>query len=106
AYQMAYLKAHHFDMFMVALLNGVIGNENLTDDYFKEIKANQVKLLPPDINASTDRYIYTQKGILLPLLIIKSLGRNAVSKIMDIRKDSLFSDFMDFKLRLKKEINE
>ncbi|MFU8793611.1 MAG: DNA polymerase III subunit alpha [Acholeplasmataceae bacterium] len=106
AYQMAYLKANHFDIFMVALLNSIIGNESLTQDYYQELKNNHVMLLPPDINASTDQYLYTQKGILMPLLSVKSIGRPTVSKILEVRKEGLFKDFLDFKLRIKKEINE
>ncbi|MBU1094835.1 MAG: DNA polymerase III subunit alpha [Firmicutes bacterium] len=106
AYQMAYLKANYFAIFMTTLLSSVTGNEGLTNDYLTEIKKHQIKILPPDINLSTDQYIHQNGSIYLPLLAIKSIGRNTVQKIIEERKNGIFADYQDFKLRMKKELNE
>ncbi len=107
AYQMAYLKANYFPIFMTILLSSVTGNEGLTQDYLNELKKHQVKILPPDINISSDQYIYLNQTIYMPLLAIKSIGRLTVQKIIEERLvNGNFKDYQDFKLRVKKEIND
>ncbi|MDO9629683.1 MAG: DNA polymerase III subunit alpha [Acholeplasmataceae bacterium] len=107
AYQMAYIKANYYPVFMTILLSSVTGNDGLTKDYLNELKKHQIKILPPDINISTDQYIYLNKTIYMPLLSIKSIGRLSVQKIISERTaNGLFKDYQDFKLRMKKEIND
>lgn len=106
AYQMAYLKANYFALFMTTLLSSVTGNEGLTNDYLNEIKKHQIRILPPDINLSTDQYIYQNNAIYLPLLAIKSIGRLTVQKMIDERSRGAFTDYQDFKLRMKKDLND
>ena len=107
AYQMAYLKANYFSIFMTILLSSVTGNEGLTQDYLNEVRRKNIKILPPDINLSTDQYVTLDGVIYLPLLAIKSIGRLTVNKIIEERLEKgPFQDFLTLKLRLKKEINE
>lgn len=106
AYQMAYLKANYFPIFMTVLLSSIIGNESLTQDYLSEAKKQHIEILAPDIQHSTNIYQYESGKILLPLLAIKSIGRNTVAKIIEERQNGLFKNYADFKLRLKKDINE
>jgi DNA polymerase III, alpha subunit len=103
---MAYLKANYFPLFMTTLLSSVTGNEGLTNDYVSEVRKNQIEILPPDINLSSDQYIYTDHAIHLPLLSIKSIGRLTVQKIIEERSNGPFKDYQEFKLRMKKEIND
>jgi DNA polymerase-3 subunit alpha len=104
---MAYLKANYFPIFMTVLLSSVTGNENLTIDYLNELKKKHVKVLPPDINLSGIDYKFIDNTIYLPLLSVKSIGRLTVEKILNERnQNGLFKDYQDFKLRMKKEINE
>jgi len=106
AYQMAFLKAHYFPIFMTSLLSNVIGNEQAVNDYLHEIRRQNIIILPPHINHSTNQFIYENNSIYLPLVSIKSIGRLASSKIIEERKNALYKDYQDFKLRIKKEINE
>ncbi|MBU1142804.1 MAG: DNA polymerase III subunit alpha [Firmicutes bacterium] len=107
AYQMAYLKANYFEVFMTILLSSVTGNEGLTQDYLNELKKHQVTILPPDINLSTDQYLFTNNSIYMPLLAIKSIGRLTVQKMIEERNtNGIFKDYQDFKLRMKKDIND
>lgn len=106
AYQMAYLKANYFSFFMNVLLSSVIGNDNLTIDYINEVKRHQIQVMPPSIQLSTDQYILFEDKIYMPLLAIKSLGRLSVQKILDERQNGPFTDYQNFKLRMKKEIND
>ena len=107
AYQMAYLKANHFAIFMTILLSSVTGNESLSVDYINELRKNHIEVVSPDINLSTDKYIYHQGRVVLPLLAVKSIGRSALSKIIENREEQgVFKDYQDFKRRLKKELND
>jgi len=106
AYQMAYLKANYFPLFMTTLLSSVTGNEGLTNVYVSEVRKNQIEILPPDVNLSTNQYTYASNAIHLPLLSIKSIGRLTVQKIIEERSNGPFIDYQDFKLRMKKEIND
>lgn len=107
AYQMAYLKANYFGLFMTVLLSSVTGNDGLTSEYLQEIRKKNISILPPDINQSTDSYIHDNQGIRLPLLSIKSIGRQTVSRIIDERQQNgPFTDYQNFKVRMKKDIND
>jgi DNA polymerase III subunit alpha len=107
AYQMAYLKANYFGVFMTILLSSVTGNEGLTAEYLQEIRKKNIPILAPDINLSTDSYAYDSEGIRLPLLSIKSIGRQTVIRIMDERKlNGPFIDYQNFKYRMKKDVND
>jgi len=107
AYQMAYLKANYFSYFMSVLLTSVIGNENLTNDYLNKLKKKNIEIMPPDINISTNEYVLFNNQIFLPLLSIKSIGKQTSEKIIvDRLENNIYKDYQDFKLRMKKEINE
>ncbi|MFH0767648.1 MAG: DNA polymerase III subunit alpha [Bacillota bacterium] len=106
AYQMAYLKANYYPLFMTILLSSVTGNDGLTNDYLNEVRKHQIRILPPNINQSTDRYIYENDAIYLPLLAIKSIGRLTVQRISEERTKGIFTDYQSFKLRMKKDFNE
>lgn len=107
AYQMAYLKTHYFGIFMTILLSSVTGNEGLTAEYLQEIRKKNISILPPDINLSSESYTYNPEGIRLPLLSIKSIGRQTVLRIIDERKQNgPFTDYQNFKFRMKKDVND
>src|SRR3989339_126928 len=107
AYQMAYLKANYFLVFMSILISSVTGNESLTMDYITEIKGHGYEIKPPHINLSTDRYIISNDALIMPLHAVKSIGRVALQKIMENRDEQgSFKDYQDFKRRMKKEIND
>lgn len=106
AYQMAYLKTNYYPYFMTILMSNVIGNSQTTFDYIQDVKRHQISILPPDINESTHRYQLTKKGIRMPLTQIKNLGQVLVKKILEVRKDGLFKNYQDFKLRLQSVLNQ
>ncbi|MCF7932217.1 MAG: DNA polymerase III subunit alpha, partial [Acholeplasmataceae bacterium] len=106
AYQMAYLKANYFGVFMTVLMTSVIGNESLTREYVQEVKKHGIRILPPDIHRSGEHYVYDKDSITLPLSAIRSISRNTVAKILDIRKEGPFGDYQQCKTRLKGAIND
>lgn len=106
AYQMAYLKANYFSIFMTILLTSVIGNEGLTKDYILELKKQKIKVYPPHIHLSSDIYQNNVDGIYMPFQSIKSFGKLTVLKMLEVRNESPFTDYNDLKLKLKKVIND
>lgn len=106
AYQMAYLKANYYQIFMSILLSNVIGNDQTIYDYILDLRKNGINIEPPNIQISTDRFESVRDKIYMPLTQIKSIGKTLVQKILDVRKEEQFNDFQSFKNRMKSVINE
>ena len=106
AYQMAYLKAHHFDAFMTVLLSSVASNTEQVIDYISKLKEKGIKVLKPNIQVSDFDFLLTDKGIIYPLLAIKNIGTQTVLKIKEARASSPFQDYDDFKKRLSNDLND
>lgn len=96
AYQMAYLKVHFKEFYYINLLNTNIGGEAKTKEYINEAKKNGIMVLKPDVNKSSYKYIREDKGIRLPLRVIKGVGSASSEAIIKNRKDILYEDFFDF----------
>lgn len=99
AYKMAFLKTYFFKYFETAILNNVIGNSTKTKIYLAEIKQNNIKILPPDINTSTNKYEVLSLGIRCPLSIISNVGSLVAKEIIDKRQEKPYQDFTDFVIR-------
>ena len=99
AYKMAFLKTYFFKYFETAILNNVIGNDDKTKIYLSEIRQNNMKILPPDINESTNKYEVLKESIRCPLSIINNVGTLVSREIIENRKDSPYKDFIDFVIR-------
>ena len=96
AYKMAFLKTHFFIYFETAVLNNVIGNSIKTNTYFVELKKNNIKILPPDINISTNKYEIKNDSIICPLSIITNVGSSITKEILKNREKEPYKDFIDF----------
>ena len=96
AYKMAFLKTHFFKYFSVAILNNVIGNDIKTNIYIAELKKHNIKILPPDINQSSDKYEVVENNIRCPLSIIKNVGSVITKEILKNRENEPYQDFIDF----------
>ena len=96
AYQMAFLKAHFPEYFMITLLNTCIGNETKTKEYIDEAKIMNIEFDYLNINYSTKEYILVNNKLMYPLNIIKNIGKEAVNSIVESRSDGLFTSFIDF----------
>ena len=99
AYKMAFLKTYFFKYFEVATLNNVIGNIEKTRNYLYEIKKQNIEILPPDINESTEKYEVIDNSIRCPLSIITNVGSLISREIIEKRKTSPYQDFIDFVTR-------
>jgi DNA polymerase-3 subunit alpha len=96
AYKMAYLKANYTKYFMKGLLSMVIGSDIKTKEYIYECKLENINILKPDINLSSNEYIVEEFGIRYPLNNIKNIGMSAVKTILDERKKGKFLNIYDF----------
>lgn len=75
-------------------------------EMIKECVKNDIKILPPDINISTNEFIPTEKGIVLPLTMINKVGDKAMETILENRTTPYLS-FDDFMNRInKRNINK
>lgn len=99
AYKMAFLKTYFFKYFETAILNNVIGNDVKTKIYLREIKQNNIKILPPDINESTNKYEVIEDAIRCPLSIIANVGTLIAKEIIKKRENKPYKDLIDFVIR-------
>ena len=100
AYQMAFLKAHFPEHFMIAQLNIVIGSDTKTKEYIDESRRFNLKLEGVNINESSDQYILKNQKIIVPLNLIKNIGKETVNHILKERENGKFLDYFDFLKRV------
>ncbi|MDD4808754.1 MAG: DNA polymerase III subunit alpha [Bacilli bacterium] len=99
AYKMAYLKAHYPHLFMKNLLTIFTSSEKKVKEYIYDCKQNNIDLLKPDINISTDEYTIENSSIRFPLIAIKGIGISSVKSIVEEREKGNFKDIYDFMAR-------
>lgn len=100
AYQMAYLKAHYPLYFFGALLTSVIGNEEKTAQYIREVRKLGFQVKAPSINKSGYRYKVEEGGLRFSLAAIKGVGYQALKEILRARQERPFTDLFDFCIRV------
>lgn len=101
AYQTAYLKAFYPKAFMAALLTSVIGDVTHTVIYINECTKLRIKVLPPHVNYSSERFTVSEDNIVFSLLAIKNIGRALIQKIVKSRaEDGEFKSYWDFCKRM------
>ena len=100
AYQLAFLKAHFREYFMITLLNMVTGSSIKTKEYIDESKINNLNIECVNINLSTNEYIIHENKIYLPLTLIKNVGYEATNSIIYERDKGIFKDYPDFVKRV------
>ena len=108
SYQMAYLKAHYKVNYMAYLLSMEIGNETKTKQYINECKLDNIDVLKPDINKSSNIYLIENNNIRFPFSAIKNVGQTACNIIIKEREENGdYKDIYDFVSRTyKKGINK
>ena len=101
AYQMMYLKVFYKEYFIINLLNSNIGSEAKTKEYLMLARKENIMIYKPDINFSTNKYEVYQKGILLPINIVKNVGSMSCEAILKERLDNgKYVDYFDFVKRV------
>jgi DNA polymerase III subunit alpha len=101
AFQTAYLKAHYPEHFYAAVLSSEAQDAAKVFKYSKELRAQRIALLPPDVNESNSGFTPLSGAIRYGLTAIKGLGQSVVKAICDAREGGPFRSFFDFAERVE-----
>ena len=94
SFQTAYMKYYHPKEFYAALLTQKINDVDRLSQIIKKVQSLGVSIINPDINISTDRFIPTDKGIMMPINSVKGVGGSAVYEVNRLRPIQDFDDFI------------
>ncbi len=99
SYWTAYLKANYPAEYMAALLTSVADNKDKSAVYLSECRRLGIKVLPPDVNESAQRFAAVGNDIRFGLGAVRNVGANVVASIIKTRaekgKYTSFTDFID-----------
>jgi len=97
AYRTAYLKLYYPVEFMTALINSFLGSIDKMAEYIASAKRMKIRVLPPHINKSLEKFSVETGNIRFGLAAIKNVGESAMRDIISERtKNGPFRDFDDF----------
>jgi len=101
AFQTAYLKAHYPEHFYAAVLSSESQDAAKVFKYSKELRAQRIMLLPPDVNESISGFTPLKGEIRYGLAAIKGLGEATVRGIIVARQSGPFKSIFDFAERIE-----
>ncbi|CAN5443457.1 DNA polymerase III subunit alpha [soil metagenome] len=101
AFQTAYLKAHFPEHFYAAVLSSESQDAAKVFKYSKELRSQDIQLLPPDVNESYSGFTPLTGAIRFGLAAIKGLGQSTIKAIIEARKTGSFKSFFDFAERIE-----
>ncbi len=97
SYWTAYLKANYPAEYMAALLTSVGDDKDKSAVYLAECRRMGIRVLPPDVNASSARFSAVGRDIRFGLAAVRNVGSNVVESIVRVRKHKgPYTDFYDF----------
>lgn len=99
SFQTAYLKAHHPQEFLAALLTLEMGDTDKVYKNLADCRQHGIAVLPPDVNESRADFTVCESGIRFGLGAVKGAGGKAVELITEARNDGPFDSLGDFCLR-------
>lgn len=107
-YQTAYLKTYYPLEYMAALLTSVRDAAPKLTKYIEAIRRMGIKMLPPDINEASGKFVVADGGIRYCLSAIKNIGDGVVEAIVHEREvNGRFKDLKDYITRMTgKESNK
>ena len=106
AYQTAYLKANYPVEFMAATMTYDMGNTDKLGQFRQELSRMKIKLLPPDINRSDERFKVErlaggERAVRYALAAVKGVGLPAMEAVVrERRANGPFKDVFDFARRV------
>ena len=105
AYQTAWLKANHPEVFIAACMSLALGNTDRLAALREEASRSGLRILPPDINRSAADFTVerTSEGglaIRYALAAVKKVGFAAMQTLVGVRGDLPFTDLADFAARV------
>ncbi len=105
SYQTLYLKTHYPAAFMAATLSSDMDNTDKVHIFYLDTLAQNVRILPPDINTSEYRFRpVDEKTVAYGLGALKGTGEAAIDNIDGARKNGAFKDLFDFCRRVDKRV--
>jgi DNA polymerase-3 subunit alpha len=97
SYWTAYLKANFPAEYMAGLLTSVAGDKDKSALYLSECRRMGIKVLPPDVNASTAMFTAVGGDIRFGMAAVRNVGTSVVESIVAARKsEGAFAGFSDF----------
>ena len=100
-YITAYLKANYPAEWMAALMTSDRDDISKVAKMIRECEAEDIAILPPDINESESEFIAVGKGIRFALSAIKGVGTGVVDSILEEReKNGPYKSLYDFVCRI------
>ncbi|HKM40196.1 MAG TPA: DNA polymerase III subunit alpha [bacterium] len=87
AYETAYLKANRQPEFMAALMTSIMDDTDKVALYCEECRRLGLKVLPPDINASSVNFSVDDGKIRFGLAAIKNVGQAAMKHVVRERNE-------------------
>ncbi len=108
AYQTAFLKTYYPHEFFAASMSMELSNQKKLSEFYEELKRLNINIIRPDINKCYADFTSDGKNFLYALGAIKSVGFEAISKIVEERaKNGEYKDLTDFINRVNpKDINK
>lgn len=100
AYRTAWLKVHHPEAFMAALLSHELDNRDKLALYINECRRMGLELKPPNVNSSGAFFSPAPKGLVYGMSAIKNVGVAAAEAIVAERSKGGFKDLPDFLARV------
>lgn len=105
AYQTAYLKANYPADFICASMTLDMGDTTKLNIFRQEAEGLGIKVLPPDINASGAAFTveWSPEGrpaIRYALGAIRNVGRQAMERVVEARREGDFSSLFEFARRV------
>ena len=97
SYWTAYLKANFPAEYMAGLLTSVAGDKDKSALYLNECRRMGIKVLPPDVNASTAIFTPVGEDIRFGMAAVRNVGVNVVESIVAARTaKGAFGSFAEF----------
>ncbi len=97
SYWTAFLKANYPAEYMAGLLTSVAGDKDKSALYLNECRRMGIRVLPPDVNASTAMFTPVGEDIRFGMAAVRNVGTAVVESIVAARKSKgAFESFADF----------
>jgi DNA polymerase-3 subunit alpha len=105
AYQTAWMKANHPEVFIAACMSLAISNTDKIAAFKQETERAHIRILPPDINRSGPDFTVERQedgtlAIRYALAAVKKVGHAAMQAVVAARGDRPFADIADFAARV------
>ena len=85
AVQTAWLKLHFPVQLMAALMNSLSGNSDKVGYYIQTCRKRGIRVLPPDVNKSQEKFSVEEGAIRFGFAGVKNLGHGAIQAIVSER---------------------